>query len=113
MNQLKFILLILLILTTGCNIDEDLLKKNIRDITIQESMKRTRIAENISQSLNQISPSAMKDLKNTCEKSSGLRNIIGLIAILGVLGLSIPPIGIAILLFDVVLYLNYLCIFSI
>jgi len=112
MKKILFWALIIICLSTSfvLGINEKELKKNIKDTAIQEGLKATGVDKAIE---DKIPPELKKDLKKTCELTSGMRTFLWILSLLAIAGIfTFPQAGVILLILDIFLILNYACIFT-
>ena len=108
-----FLFLILVTSFVAAEINEKALENNAKEFFIKEWLRESGITGEVTNAINTSNPKAIQDLVNTCETTGRMRFIIGLLALGGIIGLfTFPPAGIVVLLIDIAMILNNLCILT-
>lgn len=110
---LLFVLSILLVSPISAEIDEKALEKNVKESFFKQIFDDLGITGKISEEINNTNPEVMKNLTETCKKTSGARTFIGILTILTIFGLIyFRPVGIVLGIVEILVALNYFCWFS-
>ena len=80
---------------------------------IDQILEDFGITGKISEEINRTNPEAMENLTDVCEKTNGARTILTILTILTIIGwIYFYPAGIVLTIVELLVILNYFCLFS-